>query len=194
MVAAAVAEICHEFGTRALTANTICTLARVSRATFYKLFTSVDECLSFAVEDAYTRLFVPLVDAGLAYPWLKRTEVALRVLFEQFAAEPLSAELYLVHSFRLSAEPSGIGPWRGAADLERLLAAGREEAILGGGEPAGTAEEYWASATLAIATKAILNREADRLPEQAPQLTRLIGESYLGGPRRVGSLASGSGK
>ena len=194
MVAAAVAEICHEFGTQALTTHTICKLARISRATFYKLFTSVDECLSSAVEDAYRRLFAPLVAAGLKDPWLERTEAALRVLFERFAAEPLFAELYLVHSFRLSSESTGVGPWRGAADLERLLAAGREEALLGGLEPAETAEEYWASATLAIATKAILSGEADKLPEQAAQLARLIRQSYLGGPRRVGSLGSGSGK
>lgn len=190
----AVAEICHEFGARTLTATTICNLARTSRATFYELFSSVDECLSSAVDDAYAILFAPLADVDPGLPWLKRTEVSLGALFEGFAAEPVLAELYLVHSFRLSAGQSGIGPWRGVADLERLFSAGREEAPFADRDLAATAEEFWASATLAVAARAILDGEADTLSEQAPPLTRLIGECYLGSPRHARTLASGSGK
>jgi AcrR family transcriptional regulator len=176
----AVGRACHEFGSGALTTTVICRLARASRATLYELFTGVDECIDLAVRDAHDRLFASMAEDDPELPWLPRAAVALRSLFESIAADPLMAELYLVHSFAMPSSARGEGPWRGAAELERLLAGGRREARDQGREPPASAEEFWAQSTLSLASNAVLRGQTDALPERARPLALLIGGSFLG--------------
>lgn len=187
--AAAAAEVAHEFGRGGITASTLIRVAGSARNTFYDLFGNAEECLRFALADAYERLFEPVLGAGGDGDWLAETEAAISGFYAAVAADPLAAELFLIHSFGVELRPEDIGPNTGAAALERLLAGGRRAALARGCRPAPPlAEEYLAHAVLAAATHSLHRGETSTLPEFSRPITVIAGQIYLGQEMTSGEI------
>lgn len=177
--AAAAAEIVEEFGLGGASVTNVVRLGGGSRGSFYEVFPNVGACLEFGILMAYRRLFE---DLGAGTPedgWAARVEVAVRTLYGRVAEEPVSAALYLVHSHAIRTGPERRGPWEGAVALEGLLAAGR---VAAGRRVPDCAEEYWASAVLEKAARALRAGEVAALPGQAGAMSALAVGAYLGGP------------
>jgi AcrR family transcriptional regulator len=98
-LAGAVASGAHREGLRAQTVNALTKQVRIGRGTFYELFSSRAACVEFACQAA-TGVLVQALE-GVADGGGSRDERAERTvdaLIDAAGAEPLLAELCLVHS------------------------------------------------------------------------------------------------
>jgi AcrR family transcriptional regulator len=179
--AVAAAEVAHESGLGGISVATLVALAGTARNTFYAVFENTNDCLCFALADAYERLFESVrVEPGEG-PWLTELETAISGLYQAVAEDSLAAELFLLHSFGVSQPPRNVSFETGAAALEHLLARGRAAASGRGREPLpATAEEYWSRVVLSVATRSLRRDEVAALPGLAGEVTLLIGTEYLG--------------
>lgn len=193
--AVAAAEICHEFGLDGITVSTLVQVAGTARNSFYELFANATDCLSFALEEAHETFFAPVRAAADpdGEDWGGRLDAALAELFDLLAADLPAADLYLVHSYGVARGGPGLGPREGASDLERLLQGGRQAAARIGRELPASAEEYWASAILAVAATAVRHRRTLDLPGKATALSALVVSSFLDArPRPAGATSTRS--
>ena len=106
----------------------ICRLAHMSRGTFYELFETSFAARRYAFVAAYERnSFGPVPGAaGESGAWLEGLSSAIGVLFTGIAAEPLLAELCLVHSASAPEEARGHDSQAGIEAMTGLLCGGRE--------------------------------------------------------------------
>jgi AcrR family transcriptional regulator len=179
--ALAAAEVVHEFGIHGVTVGILVQLAGTARNSFYDVFGSANDCLAFAVADAHERLFEPVRAARGEGEWLVEVEAAIAGFYREVAADPLAAELFLIHSFGVGLGPEDVSFETGAADLERSLGGGRAAAAAGSGPPVPRlAEEYWGRVVLAGAEGALRRQDLAALPGLATELALLIGSSFLG--------------
>jgi AcrR family transcriptional regulator len=177
--AAAVAEICDEFGPRAITVDALCRLTTSARTSFYEAFGAVNDCLYFAVADSYERLFAPVREAEDGGGRLRGTEAAITGFYEAVAADPPSGSLFLIHSFPLGLPPDATGFETGVAALASLLERERL-ASAGALRVSPLADEYWARVVLSAARQALLRDEAAALPKTGVELARIVRDAYAG--------------
>ncbi len=98
-LARGVAEGAHEYGLPRVTTDTIVNRARIARNALYELFESRGACVEFACETATMRLTTPLAAVAAADGSRReRAERTVDALIDAVSAEPLMAELCLVHS------------------------------------------------------------------------------------------------
>ncbi len=178
---AVAAEIAHEVGLGGVTASLICRRARSAKNTFYELFDSAADCLRFGVDEAAELLFAPVREQSGEGDWLAEVEAAIAGLYEAAAAEPLLAELLLVHSFGVELGPEDRGYDAGVTELSALLERGRAVAAERGlPEPNPLAEEYLARVVVSLAALKVRQGEADSLPGEVHEMATLVATGYLG--------------
>lgn len=194
--ARAVAEIVHECGASAVTVAQICRTARSTRNTFYGLFENVNDCLRYAIGEGFDHLFAPLRELGEQDDWLLEVDRAITGFYVAAAAEPLLAELLLVHSFAVQMD-DGRDFDAGVAVMVALLAGGRRKSPAKG-EPIALTEDYLARVIISLAALKLRQGEGEMLPSHGREMTVLVGNAYLGieqttrilGAANVGAQAS----
>ncbi len=196
--AGAVAEIVHETGVHAVTVTRICRTARSARSTFYDLFENINDCLRYAVGEGFEHLFAPVREVGEQDDdWLLGVERAITGFYAAVAADPLLAELFLIHSFAVQMDDEGRDFDAGVAAMVTLLAGGREESPAES-EPVPLTEDYLARVIISLAVLKLRQGEGETLPSQGREMTLLVGNAYLGieqaarilGAAKVGAQAS----
>jgi AcrR family transcriptional regulator len=170
------AEAVGEHGYATTTVEDILGRARMSRRTFYQLFSNREDCFlatyDCALEEAMGRL--ALAHAGGGEPWSRRVERALAALFEYLASEPGLARVWLVEA-----------PSVGAAGIERHERTMRQLAArlaeLGrdaddGGANGRHAVDFEASvgAVHRVVQARLLDGRARELPALAPHLAGVV--------------------
>lgn len=197
--ARAVAEIVHESGVHAMTVTRICRAARSARTTFYDLFENVNDCLRYAVGEGFEHLFAPVREVGEQDDdWLLRVERAITGFYAAVAAEPLLAELLLVHSFAVQMEDDDRDFDAGVAAMVALLAGGRGRSAARGEPVLPLTEDYLARVVISLAALKLRQGEEETLPFHGREMTFLVGNAYLGieqtarilGAASVGAQAS----
>lgn len=179
-LALAAAELAHEFGVHAVTVTLICRTAHSARNTFYEQFDNVNACLRHGVREGFERLFASLRETGGEQSnWLLEVEQAIAGLYGAAAAEPLLAEMLLIHSYGVALEPGDPDFDTGVRALAGLLARGRGESPAAR-EPMPFAEDYLAQVVISLAALKVRQEEAQTLPDQTREMTLLVGTSYLG--------------
>jgi AcrR family transcriptional regulator len=185
-VVIALAQLLHEGAAPDLPVWEIVKAARMSRNTFYELFAGKVECLRFAREEARRQLFDPALaalDNGAA-SWLERLGAALGELLGAVAAEPLLAELCLVHSPSLPGEPDALGGSDGLKETVAMMGGGREAGreLRGADyrEPPAESEELIAGAILATIALRIRHGELEDLSALRRDLVGLAAGPFVG--------------
>jgi AcrR family transcriptional regulator len=184
LLRAAVSAI-DELGWSATAVTHISGRARVSRRTFYELFSDREDCLravlEYAVEQVTTELEVG--DVG-ALPWRERTRMGLWTVLCFFDREPALARLCVVESARGS---RGVLEWRERllTRAARLIDEGRGESARAG-ECSPVTAEGLVGATLSILYARLLRGDPEPLSELLGELMSMIVLPYLGpgGARR----------
>jgi AcrR family transcriptional regulator len=178
---AVAAEIAHEAGLGGVTASLICRRARSAKNTFYELFDSAADCLRYGVNETEQMLFAPVREQAGGGEWLEEVEAAIIGLYEAAAAEPVLAELLLVHSFGVELGAEDRGYDAGVAELSALLERGRAAAAERGlAEPNPLAEEYLARVVVSLAGLKVRQGEAASLLGEVHEMTTLVVTGYLG--------------
>lgn len=191
-LARAVAEIVHESGVHAVTVTRICRTARAARGTFYDHFANVTECLRYAVGEGFDHLFAPVCEVGEREDdWLLEVERAITGFYAAVAAEPLLAELFLVHSFAVQMDDDERDFDAGVAAVVSLLAGGRENSPAEG-EPPPLTEDYLARVIISLAALKLSQGEGETLPSHGREMTVLVGNAFLGIEQTAGILGSAS--
>ena len=173
---AAMAEAVAEQGYAATTVEDILMRARMSRRTFYQLFSNREECFlatyDAALEEAMERL--ALAHGGNGQQWQGQVETALTALFEYLASEPGLARVWLVEA-----------PSVGAAGIERhehtmkqlaeRLAWLQQDGGGGSADARGTVRfEATVGAVHRVVQARLLDGRAEELPELAPHMARVV--------------------
>jgi AcrR family transcriptional regulator len=176
----AVGELVAKRGYGDVTVELIVKRARVSYKTFYKHFSSKEECF-LALFDSVFESSERTIRERLAtepLPWAEQVELALRAMIELIVAEPIIARAVIV-------EAPTVGPGildryeRATKALVPLFRAGRELDPRGPELPA-TIEDTLAGSVFCSAYQRLIVGEAERLPELLPELTELVLRTYLG--------------
>jgi AcrR family transcriptional regulator len=185
-VVVAIAELAHEHGgSGALTAAQIIARARMSRNTFYELFGSKDNGVRFAFQASYEFLFEPVRVAGEgSEPWLGRLCGALDALLAGAVAEPLLAELCLIHSLAALTDGEGCAYQTAVVTMSELIGGGRGAAReeLGGTHPTppSEVEEFLARAIVSLVALRIRQGAVEELPGHRDELVRLVATPFFG--------------
>lgn len=171
----AVAGIAHEFGLAGVTTAAVCRVARMARATYYRIFDGAGDCLRYSFAESYRQVLGPMAEADGDGDWLPQIGLKLQALYASVAANPLLAELCLVHSYGAPEEAAG-------NDFEAAVDAFRQElarARAQDGKHAKTlVDEYLARAILSLAASRVLHREVDELAAESRAMTALAAAAY----------------
>ena len=188
--AMATAELLHEFGRHQLTVTNIVRLARTARNSFYEVFSGSEECIAWAAELALEELFAALKAQRGEGEWLLEVHEAITGFYAAAAAEPLLAELLLVHASGSRGEAARQAARLGAERFAPLLGRGREEARGGEGSIPETSEEYFSRTIVSLASRRALEDRLAELPRESGPTAMMIGCFYLGPGRAEELLAS----
>ena len=179
-VLSATAALAVEQGVAATSVTAIVRRAGVSRRTFYELFTSAEDSVVAAAEDALALLHARVEQAyDPAAPWHVRIRAGLVELLRFLDQEPLAGRLLVVES--LGAGPAAIRrreQW--LAPLYTAVDAGRAEHARGQELPRFTAQGVVGGALSIIHTRMLPRSEAAPLVELASPLMSMIALPYLG--------------
>jgi AcrR family transcriptional regulator len=191
----AVAELLHEFGRGELTVTNIVRLAKTARNSFYEVFGGVEDCVGYGVGAAAEEIFAGLEDQDGEGEWLAEVHEAIVGFYATVAANPILAELFLVHAASARSDHGRAAARAGGERFIPLLRRGRVEAEERG-RPSlpATAEEYFSLAIVSLAAQRVRDPEVEDLPAEARALARLVGGFYLGpegADEILGSPASG---
>jgi AcrR family transcriptional regulator len=183
----AIGELVAERGYPDVTVEQIVKRAHVSYKTFYKHYRSKADC------------FVALFDVAFASTegkirrrlsaersWPGQVALALRVLFEEIAAEPLISRAVIVETPMVGAEATARYE-RAFEAFVPLLRAGRELNPWGREMPV-TVEETLMGAVFWSAYVRLLADEAEQLQAYLPVLLQLVLRTYLD-PAEAGRIA-----
>jgi AcrR family transcriptional regulator len=188
----------HELGIGGVTVKVICADAKMARNTFYDLFSDVAACLRLGFRESF-ELIDPTPEPGDASEeesWPAETDAAIARLYAAVAAEPLLAELCLVHSFGAPAESAGHDFEAVVGGMEARLRRGRDaaKALLGKGhpDPGPVTDEYLARTIVSLAQLKLMQGDAGSLFEHRAEMSLLVATSYFGpeaGTRLLAELA-----
>jgi AcrR family transcriptional regulator len=175
----AVAEVLAERGYSGLTIERISTAAGVSRGVFYGNFSNKQEAVEVSHGIVADRFFALLDEACKAQDrWPLKAKVAIGAALDFAAAAPAQAQLLALDcvAFNLQISRRTIEP---RDRLAAMLASGRRHSESGAALPSLT-EQGLVGAFWGIVAARLMNGEAVRLPELAPQLVELTLAPYLG--------------
>jgi AcrR family transcriptional regulator len=183
----AAAEVLHEFGRDGLTVSNLVSVAGTARASFYEVFSGVEECLAYTVGLADEEIFDALDAQRGEGDWPTEVRSAIAGFYEAVSANPLLAETLLLHA-RSSRTDGGreIG-WSVVRRFEPLLRRGHREASARGRRLPGEAIDAALSAAIvSLATQRVRGSGVEELPQESDPTTTLVlgfylGREYLGG-------------
>jgi AcrR family transcriptional regulator len=169
----------EELGYTRTTVAHITHRARVSRRTFYELFTNREECLAAVLEDLLIRIQREIAVLGLGeLPWRERVRAGLSVILCFLDREPELARVCVVQALR-----GGTGVLERREQILGCLAAvvdeGRGEHARGTQLTPLTAEGL-VGAAFAIVYARLLRRERESLIALQSELMGMIVLPYLG--------------
>ena len=178
LLAAAVRTV-DELGYAHATVANITARARVSRRTFYDLFSNREDCLVAVLEDAARRIGWEIERAQLReLPWRERVRGGLWTILSFFDREPALARVCVVQALRGS---QGVLERREEIlrDLAAVLDEGRGEGARGAECPPLTAAGL-VGAAFAIVYARLLRGEREPLTDLLGELMGMIVLPYLG--------------
>jgi AcrR family transcriptional regulator len=176
----AVAELVAKRGYGDVTVELVVKRAHVSYKTFYKHFSSKEECF-LALFDSVFRSTERRIREQLAAedrPWAEQVSLALSILVELIVTDSMIAKAVIV-------EAPTVGPRmveryeRASKALVPLFRAGRELNPRGAELPA-TIEDTLAGSVFWSAYQRLIVGDAERLPELLPELIEMVLRTYLG--------------
>jgi AcrR family transcriptional regulator len=177
----AAAEILHEFGRDGLTVSSIVSLAATSRASFYEVFSSVEECLSYTARLADEKIFEALDAQPGDGDWPTEVRSAIAGFYEAVSANPLLAETLLLHARTSRTDGGREIAWSVARRFEPLLRRGHREASVRGRRPPGEAiDAALSGAIISLATQRVTGSGVGELPQESEPTTTLVLGFYLG--------------
>ena len=168
-----------ELGYAGATVAEITLRARVSRRTFYDLFSNREDCLLAVLDSTVERVRLELAGAGLdGLAWRERVRAGLGIILEFLDRERALARVCVVQSARgtqrvLERREEIL------ASLARVLDEGRLENGRGGDSPPLTAEGL-VGAAVSIVYARLLRDETESLAALTGELMGLIVLPYLG--------------
>jgi AcrR family transcriptional regulator len=177
----AAAEVLHEFGRDGLTVSNLISLAGTARASFYGVFSGIEECLAYTARLADKEVFGALDAQRGEADWPTEVRRAIAGFYEEVSANPLLAETLLVHA-RSSRTDRGreIG-WSVARRFEPLLRRGRGEASARGRRlPAEAMDAALSGAIVSLATQRVRGADVEELAQESEPTTTLVLGFYLG--------------
>jgi AcrR family transcriptional regulator len=162
-----------------VTVELIVKRARVSYKTFYKHFSSKDECFEELFDSTFEATDMAIRERLEGEGgWAERVVLALGTWVERIAADPLAARAVIVEA-----------PTVGPAMLERyerltkafapLFREGRTLNPRGAELPA-TIEDTLSGSVVWSAYQRLIVGEADRLPDLLPEMIELVLRTYVG--------------
>lgn len=168
-----------EFGYARTTVTEITARARVSRRTFYELFSDSEDCLAAMLDAAVARVRDRLADAGLeGLGWRERVRGGLWTVLSFLDREPVLARVCVVQSAR-----GGLGVLerreRLLQEVAAVIDAGRGECGANTDCPELTAEGL-VGAALSIVHTRLLRGEQSSLRGLQSELMAMIVLPYLG--------------
>ncbi len=178
MLAAAVRSV-EELGYSQATVAHITRRARVSRRTFYELFSNREECLVAALESIVQSIRAEIDAAGLeGLAWRDRVRGGLVAILSFFDREPVLARVCVVQAMRGS---QGVLERREEilAGLAAIVDEGRLEGTRGGECPPLTAEGLVGAAFSLVYTR-LLRRDSEPLSDLVGDLMGMIVLPYMG--------------
>jgi AcrR family transcriptional regulator len=191
----AAAEVLHEFGRDGLTVSNVVSVAGTARASFYEVFSGVEECLAYTARLADGVVFDALDAQRGEGDWPTEVGGAIAGFYGAVSANPLLAETLLLHA-RASRTDGGrqIG-WSVVRRFEPLLRRGQLEARARGRRLPGEAiDAALSGAIVSLATQRVRGSDVEELPQQSEPTTTLVLGFYLGreyhGETRSSSLAA----
>lgn len=177
----AAAELLHEFGRPGLTSTNIVRLAGTARSSFYEVFTGVEDCLTYAIDLAQTELFASLERQGGEGDWRAEVHEAIDGFYGAVTADPLLAELFLVHSPASRTADGREAAWSGGERFAALLRRGRGEAeARGRPSPPALTDEYVSRAIVSLAARRVLGPRPSDLLAESGSMTSFAVRFYLG--------------
>jgi AcrR family transcriptional regulator len=188
----AVVEVLHEFGRAAATTSNVVGLAGTARNSFYEVFSSVEDCIGYGIAVAVGELFGALADQDGEGEWSAEVERAIAAFSGVVAAEPILAELFLIHAAAGRIEHGREAARRGAEAFAPLFDRGREEAGRRGlRPPPAPAAEFFSPAVLSPAARRVRGPEPAALGAEARPMAALVVGAYLG-PEAADELLAGA--
>lgn len=176
----AAAVVVAERGYAKTTIASIVETAEISRATFYELFDSRNDCLRAAYDDACQRLRERISAAFEGDgDWSTKVTGAVEAGLEFFAAEPSQARLLTLEIN--TGGPEGASRRRPIDAIARLLQIGRDEYPDAKSLPQLT-EEFLVEGVTGVISDRLLADKAHLIPSLAPQFVYLIHAVYAGPP------------
>lgn len=177
----AAAELLHEFGREGPSVANIVRLAGTARNSFYEVFGSGEECIAYGIGLAAGELFAALDGQDGDGEWLLGVSEAITGFYDAVVAEPLLAELLLIHSATSRLVESRAATRRGTERFAALLRRGRAKAETRARGPLPeTTEEYFSGTIVALAARRVREADLAQLPREGAELSALIGGFYLG--------------
>jgi AcrR family transcriptional regulator len=177
----AVAELLHEFGHEGPTVSNIVRMAGTARNSFYEVFSGAQDCIAYGIGVAVDQLFEGLEGPGGEGDWAGEVEDAVAGFYAAVAAEPILAELFLIHAAASRVEHGREAARRGAEAFAPIFDRGREEAERRGlRPPPGAAAEFFSLAVLSPAARRVRGPEAATLVAEVRPMAALIVGAYLG--------------
>jgi AcrR family transcriptional regulator len=170
-----------ELGWSRATVASITSRARVSRKTFYDLFSEREDCLLAVLNDTLTRIEWELATAnleGVSSSWCRRMRMGLWIVLSFFDREPELARLCVVGS---ASGGRRVQEWRQdvIARLAEVVDEGRPGGARGERVPVLTAEGLVGAVLMILHTR-LLDPERAPLSDLQGQLMGMIVLPYLG--------------
>lgn len=177
----AAAELFHEFGREGPSVINIVRLAGTSRNSFYDVFRSVDDCIAYGIGVAVDELFATLAAQDGEGEWTADAHDAIVDFYGAVAANPILAELFLVHSGACGVEHGRSAAQAGFERFTLLFGRGRGEAERRGRRPPPLlADEYFSRAVVSLAARRVAGPGVVSLPEEGRSIAAMVVGSYLG--------------
>jgi AcrR family transcriptional regulator len=192
----ATTDALDQVGYGSLTIEQVIKGAKVSRKSFYEIFSGKYECMRAAYDGAFDQLFAAIGDACRAQrEWPQGVMAALGAALDLAAADPARARLLLVHT--LSADPPlPEHVLESQQRLAGLLRQGRRFTPQGAPQLEVTELALIGASSAVVASVLMAERSGlpDRLRRLGPELGQLILAPYLGPEAaRVVALSDGNG-
>jgi AcrR family transcriptional regulator len=179
--ARAAAEVARGSGLDGITVAALAEAAGTPPDAFDETFSELGDCLRFGVLDSAERLTAPLRGVEGA-DWLERLEAAIGGYYAAIAAEPLLAELYLLHSHQVGLRPEDPGVHESVLAFVALLEAARAESGQESLPP--VTEQFLAWAIVATAVREVRACRAGQLPGLSAEVTAYVALFYTPDDRR----------
>jgi AcrR family transcriptional regulator len=177
----AVAELLHEFGREGASVSNIVRMAGTARNSFYEVFAGGEDCIAYGIGVAVGELFEVVDGQDGAGEWAAEVEDAIAGFYRVVAADPILAELFLIHAAASRVEDGRAATLAGAERFAALFSRGRAEAEQRGLRvPPLLADEYFSRAVVAVAAQRVREPEVAELPDQSRGIAMAVVGFYLG--------------